>query len=99
MTRIIDKPDGWLAQADRVLRRSIGESNPVSARRLSLILTAAGLSYGAVMGTFGGIGPSRFPQIIYSGAKVPLLLLATFGLSLPNFFVLTSLLGLRHDFR
>jgi hypothetical protein len=100
MTRTIDKVDGWLAQVDRVLRRSTGrESQAASARRLSLILTAAGLIYGAVMGTFGGVGPSRVGQIIYSAAKVPLLLLATFGLSLPNFFVLSSLLGLRQDFR
>jgi hypothetical protein len=35
---------------------------------------------------------------VYSGTKVPFLLLATFVLSLPSFFVLNTLLGLRNDF-
>jgi hypothetical protein len=36
--------------------------------------------------------------MLYSGLKVPLLLLATFALSLPSFFVLNTLFGLRQDF-
>lgn len=46
------------------------------------------------MGSFGG----RAVQAVYSAVKVPLLLLATVGLSLPSFFVLNTLLGLRDDF-
>ena len=37
-------------------------------------------------------------QALYSALKVPLLLLATVGLSLPSFFILNTLLGLRDDF-
>jgi hypothetical protein len=57
-----------------------------------------GLFYGAVMGTFGGVAGARVWQVVYSAAKVPLLLLATFALSLPSFFVLNTLLGVRADF-
>ena len=50
------------------------------------------------MGTFGGVRGERALQLLYSGLKVPLLLLVTFGLSLPSFFVLNTLLGVRDDF-
>src|SRR5689334_18732195 len=36
--------------------------------------------------------------MLYSGIKVPLLLLVTLGISLPSFFVLNTLLGTRADF-
>jgi hypothetical protein len=65
---------------------------------LILLILLFGLSYGAVMGTFTGFAPDRAVQILYSAVKVPLLLLATFLLSLPSFFVLNTLLGLRADF-
>ncbi len=77
-----------LSRAERVLR---GET---SVRDLWLVL-ACGMSYGLVMGCFGG----RWLQLVYSAVKVPILLLATVGLSLPSFFVLNTLLGLRDDFR
>ena len=57
-----------------------------------------GFVYGAVMGTFGGLFGERTLQVLYSAAKVPLLLLVTFGLGLPSFFVLNTLYGLRDDF-
>jgi hypothetical protein len=57
-----------------------------------------GLVYGAVMGTFGGIGLHRLEQILYSALKVPMLLLVTFVICLPSFFVLNTLLGVRRDF-
>jgi hypothetical protein len=76
-----------LAAANDVLR---GRS---SARHWWLVL-ACGLAYGAVMGSFGG----RPLQALYSAIKVPLLLLATVGLSLPSYFILNTLLGLRDDF-
>jgi hypothetical protein len=53
-----------------------------------------GMAYGAVMGSYG----ERGLQAVYSAVKVPLLLAATVGLSLPSFFVLNSLRGLRSDF-
>jgi hypothetical protein len=52
------------------------------------------MAYGAVMGSFGGRGL----QAVYSAVKVPLLLAATVGLSLPSFFILNTLRGLRADF-
>jgi hypothetical protein len=69
----------------------------VSAR---LIASAAvgGLAYGAVMGAFGGLGGDRGLQVAFAAVKVPLLLLATLALTLPAFFVVNSLAGLRDDF-
>ncbi len=54
-----------------------------------------GCVYGSVMGSYGGIDSI---QIIYSGVKVPMLFICSFFLSLPSFFVLSTLLGLRQDF-
>jgi hypothetical protein len=50
------------------------------------------------MGTFGGWRGGRALQVAYSALKVPLLLLATFLLALPSFFVFNTLAGLRGDF-
>lgn len=68
------------------------------AQRLLLVATLMlvfGALYGAVMGSFSG---ARIEQMLYSAVKVPLLLAATFALSLPSFLVLNTLLGLRDDF-
>jgi hypothetical protein len=51
------------------------------------------------MGSYGGLGGDRAWQLLYSGLKVPILLLLTFLIGLPNFFVLNTLFGLRGDFR
>jgi len=74
---------------------------PLSGRLLWLLvlLIACGLFYGAVMGTYSGLAPERLHQLLYSGVKVPLLLLATFLLCLPSFFVINTVAGLRDDFR
>jgi hypothetical protein len=65
---------------------------------LALAIVAWGMFYGAVMGTFGGVAGTRIWQVVYSAAKVPILIVVTFVLSLPSFFVLNTLLGLRSDF-
>lgn len=65
---------------------------------LLAMIAAFGMCYGAVMGTFGGVLGERSWQVLYSALKVPLLLSATFIISLPSFFVLNTLLGLRDDF-
>ncbi|MEM6393263.1 MAG: hypothetical protein AAF797_10860 [Planctomycetota bacterium] len=65
---------------------------------LVAVIAVFGFTYGIVMGAFGGLGPDRWLQITYSGLKTPLLLLATFALSVPPFFVLYTLIGLRDDF-
>lgn len=57
-----------------------------------------GFVYGAVMGAFGGFYSERLWQVFYSAAKVPLLLLVSFSIGLPSFFVLNTLYGLRDDF-
>ncbi len=86
-----------LARTDALLR---GTSTGGFRSLPALVGTAIvfGLFYGALMGTFGGLAGPRIWQVVYSATKVPLLLLATFGLSLPSFFVLNTLLGVRSDF-
>jgi hypothetical protein len=54
--------------------------------------------YGAVMASFTGLAPGRFTQLLYVAAKVPMLLLVSFALCLPSFFVINTLAGLRADF-
>jgi len=73
---------------------------PLSGRLrwLLVLLVTCGLFYGAVMGTYSGLTPGRLHQLLYSGVKVPLLLLATFALCLPSFFVINTIAGLREDF-
>jgi hypothetical protein len=65
---------------------------------LALAVIAYGMLYGCVMGTYGGFAGARIWQVMYSAVKVPILLFATFLLSLPSFFVVNTLLGLRGDF-
>ena len=67
-------------------------------RILAAYVLAGGFLYGAVMGAFGGFAGQRLLQVLFSAMKVPLLILASFALTLPSFFVLNTLLGLRHDF-
>jgi len=67
-------------------------------RWLLILLVACGLFYGAVMGSYSGLAVGRLPQMLYSGVKVPLLLLATFLLCLPSFFVINTIAGLSEDF-
>jgi len=62
------------------------------------LIVASGVFYGAVMGTYSGLAENRLHQLLYSGVKVPLLLLATFLLCLPSFFVVNTVAGLREDF-
>src|SRR5688500_12489270 len=86
-----------LTGTDDLLRgRAAGARLPF----LLLLVAVFGLFYGAVMGTWSGAGSSgvRVQQVLYSGLKVPLLLLVTFVLSLPSFFVLNTVLGVRNDF-
>jgi hypothetical protein len=95
---------GLLRLADDVLR---GETSPDWRLRelrrpllgsLILAVVVYGMFYGGVMGSYGGIAGSRIAQVVYSAVKVPLLLFATFLLSLPSLFVTNTLLGLRSDF-
>jgi hypothetical protein len=65
---------------------------------LSAAILVFGMFYGAMMGVFGGVCGERLWQVFYSALKVPLLLVVTFFIGLPSFFVLNTLLGLRRDF-
>jgi hypothetical protein len=84
-----------LLHGERARRAAVAQQ----PRTLLLVLMAFGSTYGAVMGTFGGFEGERLLQIIYSAVKVPMLLLVTFAISVPSFFIFNTLLGLREDFR
>jgi hypothetical protein len=94
--------ENLLLTADDILRRrrwTTQSARPGAAlARLSGVLVAAGLVYGAAMGSFSVDSVGRTLQIVYAGVKVPLLLSVTFLLGLPGFFVLYTLMGLRRDF-
>ena len=79
----------WVLQQGRTARRLL---------HLALLVVTFGIIYGAVMGAFGGVFGQRFWQVVFSALKVPLLLMGTFALSLPSFFVVNTLFGLRSDF-
>ncbi|HEV8606463.1 MAG TPA: hypothetical protein VGQ99_13905 [Tepidisphaeraceae bacterium] len=89
---------------DNLLRGEVTGLTPLEGAprlrlgRLLLFILMFGLLYGAVMGGYGGVAGDRWKQVIYSAVKVPFLLLGTFLLSLPSFFVVSTLLGLREDF-
>ena len=69
-----------------------------SSRSLAIKVVAFGMIYGLAMGSYG-LGHDRILQPLISASKVPLLLMVTFILSLPSFFVINTLIGLRDDFR
>ena len=93
-----------LTCADDVLRRAAWTTQTGQAWRALTQLTACvvvfGFLYGSAMGTFRAwTGAEQWGlQMLYSAVKVPVLLIATFTVSLPSFFVLNTLLGLRNDF-
>src|SRR5438132_1461240 len=90
-----------LHQIDDLLRGSTASTARSSTRALSrllLLVLTFGLFYGAIMGCYGGLTADRIRQPLYSALKVPLLLLVTFSLSIPSFYVLNLLLGLGGDF-
>jgi len=94
----------WFAAADDVLRQAPWVTRQFGSRpailRLASQLLLFGLFYGAVMGSFRALAdePQWLLQMVYSAVKVPLLLMATFVISLPSFYVLNSLFGLGRDF-
>ena len=65
---------------------------------LLVLLVVCGLFYGAVMGSYSGLQPGRFQQLLFSGLKVVFLLLISFALCLPSFFVLNVIAGVADDF-
>ena len=94
MARTID-----LAHAVDALLRAEGRFEPgriqASAREMIGILVSCSALYGICLGSFGW----RWEQAVYSGAKLPLLLLGTAVICIPNFYVINAILGLSQDFR
>src|SRR3990172_12161418 len=94
----------WLGSADDILRRAPWVTDQLDSRRAIVrmfgCLVLFGLLYGVAMGSFRALAsqPQWLRQVVYSAVKVPLLLTATFVISLPSFYVLNSLFGLRRDF-
>ena len=93
---------GFLLRADDILRRRTRAVEaggvPSALGSLAVNVLVFGMIYGAVLGTFGGVAGERIWQVIYAAVKVPMLLIVTFLIGLPSFFVLNTLLGLRRDF-
>lgn len=87
--------------AEEIIRgRALGaETWAQTAQRAAVYLVAFGCAYGALMGSFGGIEGDRLLVLLYSALKVPLLLVVTFVVCLPSFFVLNTLFGVAGDFR
>jgi len=84
-----------LGKADELLRGRLWAGGPAPGIwPLVGIVALFGPVYGAAMGAHGGAAA----QMAYSAVKVPMLLLLTFLLSLPSFWVLNALLGLAGDF-
>ena len=86
-----------LLRADGVLRRRRWGADPAALPSLVAIVVVFGMIYGGVMGSYSALSTERAWQILFSAVKVPLMLLATFAISLPSFMVLNTLLGLRDD--
>jgi hypothetical protein len=69
---------------------------------LGVYMSVSSAGYGLVMGSYASVVGDR-PwqeqawQALYSASKVPLLLVATFAISLPSYSVLSTLFGLRDD--
>ena len=81
-----------------LLTVSSSQRRRVTVTQLLLCILFCGGAYGAVMGTFGGFTGEHPWQSIYSAVKVPILIVLSFALCLPFFFILNTLIGLRDDF-
>ena len=92
----------FLPRVDDVLRGrpwtvEQGRAGPRLAQ-LGAMLAVFGAVYGAVMGSYASLWGTLRWQPLVSATKMPLLLIGTFALSLPSFFVVNTLVGLRADF-
>lgn len=75
-----------------------GETPQRGWKRHVAIGLGCACAYGASMGTFGGFQGDRPWLLLFAALKVPLLLVITFVVCLPSYFVLNTLFGLRDDF-
>ena len=79
-----------LQSVDHVLRRRDLAAIPL--RKVIAIVLVCGFLYGIAMGAYAFVIGKRslleqFPQLLYSGIKVPLLICFTVMISLPSFFL------------
>lgn len=93
----------FFGRADALLRGEspfrVGETVPRARIALPATIAVFGVLYGVAMGSFALDSPQRLWMVVYSGMKVPLLLMATALLCMPAFFALNTVAGLRDDFR
>jgi len=74
-------------------RYAVG-GGPLPLGRLLAIVVLGGALYGLAMGSFAGARGA-----LYAALKVPLLVLGSAALCLPNFYVVNAVLGLADDLR
>jgi hypothetical protein len=96
MLAYLDRIDALLRTGSR--HRPLKLTAAPTLAEIVICIALCGMFYGAAMGMFGGFAGDRPWQMLFSAIKLPLLLLATFALCLPFFFVLHALCGLRQDF-
>jgi hypothetical protein len=96
---ILPSLSGSVRICDGLLRGAADVYESLRLGQLLTVIVVFGGLYGLAMGSFVLDGPPRALQMVYSGLKVPLLIVATFALSLPTFFVIMTLSGLRDDFQ
>lgn len=92
----------FLVGADGILRAGTGETGEelrVTWSRGARYIVVFGFCYGALMGSFGGLAGDRAWVMLFAAIKVPLLLMVTFLVCLPSFYVLNTLFGVAGDFR
>ncbi|MHC4514072.1 MAG: hypothetical protein ACYTGW_10050 [Planctomycetota bacterium] len=63
-------------------------------RDIGVVVALSGGAYGALMGTFGGVGL----QVPVSALKIPLLIAVSTLICLPSLFIVNTVVGLREDF-
>ncbi len=97
MNRIKQNVFYRLGLIHQILKGSYSQQQFSIGTYLIIIIVFGGF-YGAVMGSYGGWYGNRICQVIYSAVKVPIMLLFTFSISIPSFYVINVLFGLRSDF-
>lgn len=89
---------GLIQTLDGLIRGRAETLATLTPGRAIVVLLVCGGFYGAVMGSFWSDTGVRLLQMQFSALKVPILLGVTALLSMPAFFVITTLVGLREDF-
>ncbi len=91
------------ASASPAISKNNRAQSKIRLRTAASIVLIAGLAYGTAMGCYAAVANQRswseqWLQMLFSGVKVPLLILTTLLIALPSFFILNTLFGLRQQF-